>query len=336
MSTSSFSALVIKALLIILVVFGLQFGLFGLRFPFEQINYTAASLDKRQLLENHAAGSILLVGGSNLVFGMDSAHLREVTGKPVINTALHAGLGLRYMINSVLPHVKENDVVVLSLEYRHYDSSPDVWRSDMLRRVVGVDFWGNLPYITTAGQWYTISRYHPQYTLESLWFTATDGTIECPGDTYCRASFNEWGDIKSEFNTRNPDSQRVLQRELNRERSSGYGRPLDTDAINLLNHFGEEVRKRNATVFLVFPPLPDSIMARDSEGINKTVADVKNVVEIPALNEPLSYNDALFYDTIYHLNSEGRSIHSAYIADLLQTEMLNPVTMPEIENHPQN
>ena len=56
-------------------------------------NYLAAVLEKDRLIRNTASPKIILVGGSNLAFGIDSRAIEDSLGIHVVNMGCTRGLG---------------------------------------------------------------------------------------------------------------------------------------------------------------------------------------------------------------------------------------------------
>src|SRR5215212_3189169 len=83
-------------------------------------NYIAAVLEKDRLIRNTASPKIVLVGGSNLAFGIDSKMMQDSLGLSVVNMGLYAKLGLKYMLAQVRPYIKRNDVVIVVPEYDQF------------------------------------------------------------------------------------------------------------------------------------------------------------------------------------------------------------------------
>ena len=315
--------MIFKSLLIGVIVILTHIGLLMIASPSDELSYLGSVIDKRELLENHSNGSILIVGGSSAAFAYDSAYLERETGRPVLNTSIHAGLGLRYILNSVVPYVREDDIVLLNLEYTHYISSPDLENSDTLRRIVGIDLPGSVPYLTSIGQWQTILSYHPEYTVNSLWHIIQGEEINCPGGIYCRDSFNEYGDLGSEFIVISESSRAGLQARIDEVNPNDFAQALNHDAINLLNNFNRVVQERNASVWIILPPIPDTIFDPAVSDLNNIADTLSEEVNIAFLNQAEGYPVEYFLDTIYHLNSEGREIYTADITSRLQS-VLNP------------
>lgn len=67
----------------------------------EQDGYLQAYNKKCQLLEDTPSPRIIFVGGSNLAFGLDSQRIKDSLNINVINYGLHAGIGLKYMIDDI-------------------------------------------------------------------------------------------------------------------------------------------------------------------------------------------------------------------------------------------
>jgi hypothetical protein len=111
-----------RAFLLKLLTFLLiQAGLFGLILASANLrseqNYLAATLEKHARLKSAPSPRLILVGGSNLAFGINSEALGQALGREVVNMGLVGGLGLDFMLHEVAPAVRKGDLVLLSLEY---------------------------------------------------------------------------------------------------------------------------------------------------------------------------------------------------------------------------
>ena len=58
--------------------------------------YFEAYSQKDKLLKETPSPRIVFVGGSSLAFALDSKRISDSIGLPVINTALHAGMGMKF------------------------------------------------------------------------------------------------------------------------------------------------------------------------------------------------------------------------------------------------
>src|SRR5687768_14997237 len=83
-------------------------------------NYLVAVLEKDRLIRKTPSPKIILVGGSNLAFGIDSKMMQDSLRMPVVNMGLYAKLGLKYMLAQVQPYIGPGDVVVVVPEYDQF------------------------------------------------------------------------------------------------------------------------------------------------------------------------------------------------------------------------
>ncbi len=75
-------------------------------------------MDRKLADQAHVASPrVLLVGGSNLVFGLSSAELERCLGRPVYNLAFSAELGIPFMARVAEACARPGDVVLFSPEY---------------------------------------------------------------------------------------------------------------------------------------------------------------------------------------------------------------------------
>lgn len=63
---------------------------------------------------------IVLLGGSNALFGVSAAQIEAETGMPSVNMAVHYGLQIDYMTENAKNILKSGDFLVMPLEYHHY------------------------------------------------------------------------------------------------------------------------------------------------------------------------------------------------------------------------
>ena len=70
---------------------------------------------------NNALGSrVLVVAGSNAMFGIDSGQLETFWNRPVINLGVNAGLGLPYILDISRRVARVGDVILMPMEYALY------------------------------------------------------------------------------------------------------------------------------------------------------------------------------------------------------------------------
>lgn len=75
---------------------------------------------KYGLVDSVPAPRIIFVGGSNLSFGLNSKRISDSLHIAVINTGVHAGLGLKFQLNTIIPRLKRGDVIVIMPELSNF------------------------------------------------------------------------------------------------------------------------------------------------------------------------------------------------------------------------
>lgn len=83
-------------------------------------SYLLAYNKKCELLEKTESPRIIFVGGSNLCFGLDSKRIADSLHVNVVNYGLHAGIGLKFMVDDIETYIRKGDIVVFAPEYSHF------------------------------------------------------------------------------------------------------------------------------------------------------------------------------------------------------------------------
>ncbi|MBH8552050.1 hypothetical protein I8751_06620 [Nostocaceae cyanobacterium CENA357] len=79
-----------------------------------------AQTRKKDIAKSISGKRILIVSGSNALFGISAKKIYQETGVPTVNLATHAALGVKYTLDDAKTILKEGDIVLLPLEYSTY------------------------------------------------------------------------------------------------------------------------------------------------------------------------------------------------------------------------
>ena len=71
---------------------------------------------KYERLKDTDGAKIILIGGSNLAFGVDSATIEEYMNMPVVNFGLYATLGTKLMLDLSKANIDKGDIIVVCPE----------------------------------------------------------------------------------------------------------------------------------------------------------------------------------------------------------------------------
>ena len=266
-------------------------------------DYLATLIDKEARLNSLDSNRVILVGGSNLAFGINSKLIEEKLPVKVANLGLHAGLSLTFMLNQAAHLMKKGDVIVLIPEYPLYldDFKPDI---DLIQFMQEID-------PKTKAYYHFTSKETLECIFEKFkkYFTPDEFRID---PVFNRQRFNIYGDNLGHLN-KAPLPNLIDRKPI---------KPIELNhSISLLKDFSKKCKKRGVNVFISYPPYPRSeYVGKNKERIEALDLKLRNSLpDIGFLDKPDAYifNDSLFYDTVYHLNKNGREIRTKkLIADL--------------------
>jgi hypothetical protein len=272
-------------------------------------------IDKTELLQNTSGPRIILVGGSNLSFGINSAEIEKQTGYHVINAAIQGSYGMRFDINHVKEYIKKGDVVILSSEYRNFFGSGR--NGDKVLLYVLFDTYPEARKDISVSHWLHLSQFFPKYTVEKFnsffkhYLMPVEGKEE--NVVYMRNSFNEYGDAVTHWNMKPLPF-------------GSYKSPngeFSYESLGLIKNFESECEKKGARLFVTFPCLQKAsydIMETKIEFMYKKLKET----DLKLLGNPIRYEveDSLLYNTAYHLNKKGVDIRTELlIQDLIENEV---------------
>jgi hypothetical protein len=283
--------------------------------------FTNVFIDKQQLLRTTNAPRMIFIGGSGLIYGLDSPCVESAFDLPVINMGLHGGLGLRFMLSHVRPYIQPDDIVIVIPEY------------GVLARGYGF----NAP--TTAALVFTdprdkIDQISPRDYIEALQgfpsvaynkvvfrpitrLNASQKPFAYPPPFYWRQAVNSNGDIIAYLN---------VSKSLSPDQLKDYPplvRGNIDDSVAMLNDFTEYAVNHRAKVFMVFPPIIDTRYQQYNAIITSIHNQLKQQLKMPILSSPSDYVYPInyFYDSPEHLTARGRKARTErLIEDLKQIQ----------------
>ena len=244
------------------------------------------------LLINTKEPRIIFIGGSNLSFGLNSQMIHDSLSINPINTAVHAGIGIRFMLENTLKYIQEGDVIIMAFEYYHFLQSYNNISDELFRAIVDVNT--DKIDILSLGQKISILSYLPRYSLSKFKPSEYFGFGE--SDIYSVNSFNKYGDTDAHWDMKDRDYEPIkIQGKLN------------MDVVNEIKHFVNTAKKMGAKeVYLTFPSL-DEISFELSEDIISQIENVVNEKNFKTLGTPRRYSmpEEMMFNTHYHLNKRG-------------------------------
>ncbi|MHB9291233.1 hypothetical protein Holit_00305 [Hollandina sp. SP2] len=251
--------------------------------------YNLAILDKHRFLEVMENPKLVIAGGSNCAFGIDSLALTEALGIPVFNLGINAGFGLGRILEDTGSFLRAGDVLLIIPEYSHftdnwnggeaaYELIFDARQYGLLLHPGLYGLPGNLSsYITTHLQGF-IARFRPPNPL-----------------AYRRDGFNQYGDYIGHLELENQAF----------ESKPALGR-LNQAALNRFFRFVQAFEERGIQVILSYPSYEEASFTASTELIRTIDQTFREQISVISRPETYCFPRDWFYDTVYHLNKEGR------------------------------
>ena len=241
---------------------------------------------------------LILVGGSNVAFGVDSKMLADSLKMHPVNFGLHAGLSLRYVMRDVIRYSRPNDLIILLPEYESFYNKG------------GGDFvvFSQLLFYDRMHGWMDMSFYEWVNVLHGFLYTPVAYLRELIGYnpptlfTYCYKGFNQYGDEVSHWFL--PSVRQVsFSVSENVEDAPSINDKEESWFIESYNKLIEQ----KATVY-IFPP------AMAEAGLPSTMGKIKankaffkrhGISYASQLEHSIFPDSTLFDNTRYHLNYAG-------------------------------
>jgi hypothetical protein len=279
--------------------------------------------DKQQALRTTSAPRMIFVGGSSLIYGLDSPCVEAALDLPVVNSGLHGGLGLRFMLSHVRPYIQPGDILILIPEYgvlaRGYG-----FNAPTTAALAFTDLRNQIDYLSPrdyfeAIQGFPAIAYNKIVVRPIAKLRASQNPFAYPPPFYWRGSVNRNGDIIAHLKE---------TRTLSPEELKSYSPVVSKidDSVVMLNEFAEYANDRGAKVFFMFTPIVDTRYRQYAPVIASIYNQLKQKMNIPIVSPPSNYMYPInyFYDSPEHLTAKGRKARTErLIADLKQIQLGN-------------
>lgn len=254
---------------------------------------------------------IVIVSGSNSLFGIDSSKIEKVYGFPVVNHSVHAGLGLPYILSRSQNILNKGDIAILPLEYSFYqsdDKPSEVYSDYLLSR--DEQYFRRLP---TLEKIKIISRISFLRLFQGLNLHFNSALTPTKG-VYGVQNINKYGD-QINIERVNADLSR-LERIKPEELTSSA---LSETFIYTMGNYIKWAEKIG--VCLIFTPPNYMFFDAYNKDLNKEfLSNIKGFYESNKkvfLGEPFShmFEKEFYFNTRYHLNSLGVDKRTALLTD---------------------
>jgi|SRR6185312_1133497 len=268
-------------------------------------SYLHGFKQKDNLLKQTHSPKIILVGDSNMAFGIDSAALKREYGENVVNTGLHGGLGMDFPLNWTGRYISNGDTVLVSFAYPIFfgkSSHGDETVSALL--------------LEEPRAWKYLDCGSARTLFSGLGNVCGDRILDClhrhphfsSNEIYNAQAFNEFGDVVSQAG-KSPHQIPPTMPE----------KELSADAFNRLAAFVTGAEARGAKVCIIPPPYRADMFDATRDQVREAWTEMQKRFPKEAVGEPSNfvYEASFFFDTEYHLNGSGRKMRTHQIVNVL-------------------
>jgi hypothetical protein len=292
----------------LLVTLFLLFGISSLTTGWRG-DYMFALIDKFELLKTGKSPKIVFVGGSNLAFGMDSETISEYYDMPVINMGLHAGIGLRFFLESLKPYMKKNDIIVIIPEYGHFYDIYLGLGSTMAEVLFSVYPHG-FRYLTCKQFLMLLSEF-PRYSIDNMYDAYIKGHVfqKHEHKIYTRSGFNCYGDMTKHWKEASYINYLYKDRKVSL---------IDSKMLKDLEKYILLYQSQGIEVVILPPAIVNTmaqIMRVEIQQVTESLAKNNNRAYQYFHPEKYSLPDSLGYDTRYHFLKSGIDIRIQYFIE---------------------
>jgi hypothetical protein len=286
--------LVIDVLIFAIPLIGaLIFGLLLPATPYSAKSLLMSQEKKDDLLRKTPTPRIIFIGGSNLSFGLNSQLIKDSLKLNPINTAIHASIGIKFMVENTEKYLQKGDVVVLIPEYNHYYRDLDFGSKELLRMVFDV----NRKHLKMLNlkQLFNLLPHVPKYCLTK--FLPIDYLGLRKIETYYSVdAFNQYGDTHTHWG-------------LPKQAFAPYGSfdlEFNKETIVFLESFNQTVKNKGGLLLVSFPCFQEASYKNSESKILKVQEELlKSKLTVIGSPERYKIPETLMFNTPYHLNKEG-------------------------------
>lgn len=269
-------------------------------------------------LKNSIASSIkedkiVIVSGSNGLFSIDSKIISNFYKKPTVNQSVHAGMGLPYILENSKTVLKPYDIALLPLEYPLYlyNGIPDTQLIDYI--------WARNPEYL----WKLTAHERVRIIWGTEWERLIKGYISWRFQKYHHEIYNINKIDKITGDQLNTEKHKLTGEALEKWKHLHHIQPhkyAQADNPNnlawqyLQNYINWANQQKICLIFLppAFHKTPYYHENKQEKAFYLDLPKKVRALNVHYIGSPLDYmySTEYLFDTEYHLNAEGRKLHT--------------------------
>ena len=283
-------------------------------------SYYAELAPLTERLDRAQGKKLVLIGGSNIAFGVDVPLLERLLAEKGFDYAvcpygLYAAVGCSAMLSISEDALNEGDIVILAVEPTDETMSTYFGASAFLKCTEGAP--RLLPRLNAEQRRAALGNYVPY--LQERFAIVTSGEYPRAEGVYSCAAFGADGNLDYlregnlmalGFDTAEPVDLRNVQ--------------IEAAFADQVNDYCRAAERKGAQVLLSFSPVNRSALTEASEdALYAFFTRCCQAFDCPVISDPGRYvlDAAWFYDSNFHLNSAGARLRTVLLAEDLLAQL---------------
>lgn len=271
--------------------------------------YNAALLDKMERLQAVDSPKLILVGNSNLAFGIKSEMLEKDLPYQIVNLGLHGGLGNIFHEEMIRGNINQGDLVVFC-----YNSFCDDDSIGYELAWTTIENHFELWKILRMKDIYGMYRAFPVYLKKAITLWADDKGNQEAESVYTRSAFNEYGDIAFERPATIDSLVNIDDVQF----------PLiNNECIDRLNLLNKYIIEQGAIMVIAGYPILDDGSGSSEDKYMEFQNELEELVDCPVISDYIDYffDRSYFYNTCLHLTDKGAARRTQQLINDINTWM---------------
>ena len=288
---------ILMIILFVTAPIGIIIGLFyGIPNQYTQ-TYVGALEGMFDRLNSIDEPKVIVVGGSNVAFGLRSDLMEQELGMPCVNFGLYGTIGTKAMLDLSKSNINKGDIVILATETTRQAMSMYFNPDAMLRALNGNN--KMLSLIPRDNRLEMINEL-PGYISTNFDVYTGKSKVNLEG-VYQLSSFNEYCDISYSrpYNIMLDLYDAVVPVKFDIDE-------IESEFIDYINSYASFVRSAGATIYFSYSPI-NALAVSDEEDIEVYENYLREKLNLDIISNAGDYimDAQLFYDTNFHCNDVG-------------------------------
>lgn len=260
---------------------------------------------KHARLEALSSPKMVLVGGSNLHYGINSKMLQDSIDMPVVNMGIQQSIGLQYMFDEVKEFLYKGDILMVLIEPPSYIGMPIEGQTN-IARITSI-YPKGIRHLS-AKQWYNAAMFSGMALMQNFRDMQVALSKKLRGKPTFYESCDEFGDYHGHKGQASQFKSRY--------RDFSDDKFHDNGIIELIDDIQKYVEQKNAQVLIGFTPSAKSMS--DSLFFGKIQARLSPEIVVGNMSDYI-LPDTFFFDSPDHLIYAKRDMRTQMLIQDLRT-----------------